>query len=118
MFSRKIACLGVFLALFMVAGLPVAAQAISGAIRGTVVDPSGAAVPQAKIMAENVGQKTMVTGTTDDSGNFVIPNLPAATYRLTVQKAGFKAFVKSGIVLNAFTNVTVGNITLAVGAVT
>ena len=97
--------------------LPLAGQTISGSISGTILDPQGAVVPLASVTARNVEQSTSVSTTTDNAGNFVFPQLLPATYALTIEKAGFKKFEQRNVVLNANTNVSVGNITLQVGAV-
>ncbi len=49
--------------LSLAAQLPPAAQTISGSITGTVLDPTGAAVPQATVTAKNTDQNTAVTTT-------------------------------------------------------
>lgn len=97
--------------------LPLAAQTISGSISGTVLDAQGAVVPQATVTATNTDQNTSVSTATDDVGRFVFPQLLPATYKLTVEKAGFKKFEQQNVVLNANTNLSVGNITLQLGPV-
>ena len=58
---------------------------------GTVTDSSGAAVPQATIHLINNATKAERTTTTNDAGQWSIPNLPPASYALRVEKEGFKS---------------------------
>jgi len=104
--------------LSLVACVPTAAQTISGSIAGTVVDSQGAAVAQATVTIRNIGQNTSTTTKTNSDGGFVVPDLPAGRYAVTVEKEGFKKFEKSEVILDAFTKLDVGTLTLQVGAVT
>jgi len=65
------------------------AQTTNGLITGTVLDPTGAAVPSATITATDVGTKGVRKATSDERGRFVIPQLPPATYSVVVSKEGF-----------------------------
>jgi hypothetical protein len=96
---------------------PVVAQTTSGSISGTVLDAQGAAVAGATVTVRSVEQNTSVSTTTDDAGRFVFLQLPPATYTLSVEKSGFMRFEKRGLILNAYTSLSVGNIPLQVGAV-
>jgi hypothetical protein len=67
-----------------------------GTITGTVMDPANAVVPNASVVAISPGSvefKTVTTGT----GNYTVPRLPPARYRLTVEAPGFKKFVQENI---------------------
>ncbi len=98
--------------------LPAAAQTIRGSISGTVVDQSGAVVQGAKVTATNVEQNVAIaTTTTDSEGNFVFPQLLPSSYKLFVEKVGFKSVTEANIVLNANTSISVGRLILTVGAV-
>jgi outer membrane receptor protein involved in Fe transport len=89
-------------AALFVAALPAWAQQSTGAIVGTVVDPTGAAVKGATIRAIDVDRGTVLTTHTDDSGSFDLPSAPAANYRVTVEAAGFQkaAYPQFALVLN------------------
>src|SRR5579871_5462048 len=56
-----------------------------GAISGTAVDSSGAAVAGAKVTAKNTGTNATVSVTTDDTGYFRIVKLTPAEYTVTVE---------------------------------
>ncbi|HUA57773.1 MAG TPA: carboxypeptidase regulatory-like domain-containing protein [Verrucomicrobiae bacterium] len=61
---------------------------------GTVSDPSGALVSQARVTMTQVGTEVKRTATTNVSGQFTIPSIPPATYRVTVEATGFKTYVQ------------------------
>ncbi|KAA6463414.1 TonB-dependent receptor [Acidobacteria bacterium AB60] len=113
--ARKLTgiCLGVLrearLLAFLVAVLAVigfcdawsGAQELSATLSGTVVDSSGAVITNATIKASLNGVNgTVRVVQSDASGNYTITNLPAGTYTVTVQTAGFQEFVAKNIVLN------------------
>ncbi len=104
-----------FLAAICAAGL--FAQDITGTIEGTVLDPTGAAVPNAKVTVTNTDRNQAVrTVTTDASGTYSAVLLPVGNYSVKSEATGFKTQVHSGIVLNA-NDVLRINITMQVGAV-
>src|SRR3989454_2268602 len=88
-----------------------------GTMGGTVVDPSGALIPGAKVTVTEVGTGLSRGATSDEQGRYVIPSLRPATYELTSENPGFSKFVQRGITLLADQNLTV-NVTLRVGGVT
>lgn len=61
----------------------------SGSISGTILDPSGAVVPNATVEIHNAVSGYDRTVTTDSKGNFVFPNVPFNPYHMTVTAAGF-----------------------------
>jgi uncharacterized membrane protein len=66
----------------------------SGALRGRVVDPSGAVVPNAVISAKSsTGQEMTATSTGD--GSYEIKGLAPGQYSISVSAKGFAAFTKS-----------------------
>jgi hypothetical protein len=94
---------------------PLSAQGLTGQISGTVVDSSGAAVPGASVNLRNAGTQLVRDVTTDSSGAFVVTDLLAGTYDVTVSLSGFKTVVQRGVVLSANERVALRTITLAVG---
>ena len=76
-------------------------QAYSSSLTGEVTDPQGAAVAGAQVELRNEATaETRVTGTTTD-GRYTFSALKPATYTLTVTSAGFQAFTRTGLVLEA-----------------
>jgi hypothetical protein len=61
----------------------------SGSISGTVLDPTGAVVPDATVEIHNPVSQYDRSTTTDKSGNFIFPNVPFNPYHLTVNASGF-----------------------------
>jgi hypothetical protein len=61
----------------------------SGSISGTVVDPSGAVVPNAGVEIRNPVSGYERTTTTDAKGNFTFSNVPYNPYHMTVTAEGF-----------------------------
>ena len=94
----------------------LSAQDISGTIGGAVLDPSGAAVPKAKITVTNTDRNQVIRETgSDESGVYSAPLLPIGNYSIKVEAPGFKTEERSGIVLNVNDNLKI-NISLQVGA--
>ena len=61
----------------------------TGNIQGTVVDPSGAAIAQAKVALENLGNHISATTTTDGEGGYRFLSLAPGSYKISVEAAGF-----------------------------
>ncbi len=76
------------------------AQQITGNIRGIVLDPSGAVVPNATVTARQPETGFVRTATTDRSGNYVVLELPVGHYRLEVAATGFQKYLQDGISLD------------------
>jgi hypothetical protein len=67
--------------------------------RGTVTDPSGSAIPGARVVLTEVDRNIPRTVTTDEGGRYFFTALPPANYGLTVEAKGFKKYVLSNIPL-------------------
>jgi len=84
------------LALFVCVGLllymPASAQSVYGSIFGTVTDSTGAAVAGATITVTDEAKGTVVTATSNGSGDYSVPHLIPDVYDLKVTLKGFKAF--------------------------
>ncbi len=74
-------------------------QETRGAIRGRVVDSSGAVVPNVSIGATNVSTNVTVSTQSNAGGNYEIPYLLPGTYRLSATLAGFKTYRRDGVEL-------------------
>ena len=93
------------------------AQTDRGIITGTITDSTGASVPEGRVVATNAATNVTHVTQTTSSGDYTVPALPVGTYQLRVEKQGFKAAVRSDIIVTAGSTVTV-NAQLEVGAVT
>jgi len=69
--------------------LPLYGQSFRGSIVGTVLDQSGAAIPNAPVVATNQGTGVARSTSTDASGNFSLPELPIGNYTVRVAVEGF-----------------------------
>jgi hypothetical protein len=76
-------------------------QAVYGSILGTITDPSGAAVPNAKITVLDQRKGTSDSTTTNDSGNYSVTHLIPDTYTVQVEGPGFKRLEFKDIIVNA-----------------
>ncbi len=75
------------------------AQSFNATISGMITDPSGAAIPGAKLTLRALSTNTTATTAAGADGLYSFPNLVAGGFELTVQAPGFKDFVQHGIVL-------------------
>ena len=80
----------ILLALICAGALTSFAQSDRGTITGTVTDPSGAAVADAKVTAVNTNTGASHETTTTSEGSYTLPELSAAPYKISVEAAGFK----------------------------
>jgi hypothetical protein len=74
-----------------------AAQTLYGTLVGNVTDPSGAAVPSAKVIAENPGTGFVREATTDERGGFQFSDLQPGAYTLRVSAPAFSTFTQTGL---------------------
>src|ERR671935_2411272 len=79
----------------------LSAQVQNGQFQGTVLDQSGAAVPNAKVTATNEGTGQKITANTNNSGFYSIPQLPVGQYKLSVEATGFKSVTAANQTVNA-----------------
>jgi Carboxypeptidase regulatory-like domain/TonB dependent receptor len=86
------------LSLFVCLNLP--AQQITGNIRGTVTDPSGAVIHGAAVTVRQAETGLSRASTTDRNGNYVLLELPIGHYSLRVTEEGFQEYVQDGITLS------------------
>ena len=86
----RFSTLMLFLATLLLLAASAIAQETTGGLQGTVKDPSGATVPNAKVVVTTstlVGEKQVVT---DTSGYYRFANLPPGNYLITVTATGFE----------------------------
>ena len=86
--------------LLMAAGA-LFAQTERATLRGTVNDPSGAVVASATVVVTEVATNVEARRvTTDENGNYEVPDLRPTVYRVGVDVAGFKKFFADGVLLD------------------
>jgi len=98
----------------LIYGVLVTAQ-VAERLSGTVTDPQGAAVPNARVVVTNDQIGRSYEAKTTERGEWVLPSLPPATYRVSVSAPGFKTAVVPGVKIEAGVPAAV-NITLELGA--
>src|SRR5439155_22960327 len=91
------------------------AQTDRGIIEGTLTDPAGAAVPNAKVQVINIDTNSTLDFFTNELGNYLAPNLPAGSYRIGVHKEGFRSVVREPVLVRAQGRVRV-DFTFQIGA--
>lgn len=97
-------------------GLPLWAQLEQATLTGRVTDPSGAVVPDVRIVARNVDTGVEVPTLSNQEGLYRIPYLHPGRYEVTAEAAGFKKSRVSGVILRVGLTTTV-DFQLEVGAV-
>src|SRR3979411_1495330 len=82
------------------------AQFTTASLSGSLLDPSGAALPEGQVTVRNVDTGFTLSIKSDAEGAFLFSRLPVGTYQLTVEKPGFTTYVQSGIQLSVNQNAT------------
>ena len=93
----------------------LSAQGLTGQISGVVTDNSGGVMPGATVTVKNVGTNLTRETVTGTDGAFVITNLLAGTFDLTVSVQGFRPYELKGVVLGATERLALQTIALEVG---
>ena len=73
--------------------LPAGAQTSTAEVLGTVMDSSGAAVPNAKVVITAADTGFIREAATDSTGNYILTSIPAGTYTLSAEATGFRKLV-------------------------
>src|SRR5499426_287442 len=95
------ACAAFLLVVF--ASVSLWAQA-TAQISGTVKDQSGAVLPGVEVTATQTDTGIARTTVTNETGSYVLSNLPTGPYRVEAALAGFRTFVQTGVQLQVNTN--------------
>ncbi len=75
-------------------------QIKSGVITGTVVDPSGAAIPGASVAVVNQETNVAMQTVTDDTGNFTVPYLAPGLYTVNADAVGFASYSQTNVTVS------------------
>jgi outer membrane receptor for ferrienterochelin and colicin len=75
----------------------------NGQFTGTVTDPTGAAIANAKITVTNPATDLNLSTTTNSSGNYTVKEVPPGVYKIAVEAPGFKTVSNAGVTANAGT---------------
>ena len=90
-------------------------QATTAELSGTVQDASGAVVPGAQVIANNIATNIAHSTVSEKSGHYVLSQLPPGDYTLTVEAKGFSKLVQTGLNLQVNQQAQL-DLTLKVGA--
>jgi hypothetical protein len=87
--------------LFVASFTPVLrAQSTSASLAGRVTDPSKARIAGAKVVAINAGTNVSDEATTNAAGEYYLRSLVPGTYRIEVEKPGFKKLIRADVILH------------------
>src|SRR5215813_12440781 len=76
------------------------AQSTNASITGRITDPSHALITDAKVAVISLGTNAHYETTTNDSGEYYLANLPPDSYRIEIEKPGFKKLIKPNVILH------------------
>ena len=88
------------LAVFSLSSMPVMAQETRATLSGTVADQSGSALPDARVSLTNVETGIASSTQSNEAGQYRFLFVNPGAYRLTAEKAGFRTYVREGIVVS------------------
>src|SRR6266568_2260346 len=113
---RRIAT-GMAIAVFLVFGNTTArAQSNAATLTGTVVDPTGAVIRDAKITITDEASGVTHTTRSDDRGAFSLVGIPVATYDVQVSAPGFNSLLRKGVAVHINDQLELKGIALTVAA--
>ena len=97
---KSVAITFVFLAVFFLAAPAWTQTANTGLVLGTVTDPAGAVVPDAKVQLNNIDTNETKEMTTTSAGQYTFPGVAPGKYKVTITKSGFATFVVSNLTVD------------------
>ena len=106
--------LTLFVVLLFLFSARLLAQSDSATLSGRITDATGAVIEGAQIVVGNDGTGFKATTLSNESGVYVVPDLHPGTYKVTVNKTGFRQVILTGLVLNVQDALS-QNFTLAIG---
>ncbi len=109
---KRLALFALMIAVF--AAIGAQAQLSTASLSGTVADPTGAVVPNAKITLTQTDTNFVRIATSKADGTYHEEFLPVGPYKISVVAAGFKTLQRSGVVLAVMQDATL-DLTLALG---
>ena len=103
-----------FSALFLLISVPLFAQSYHGEVRGLITDPSQAVISGAKVTLIDEARHVTRAAVSDGAGIYIFSRVDPASYKVSVEGAGFKRFERGGIEVGTQQSVTV-DVSLEVG---
>jgi hypothetical protein len=105
----------IVLPLILAASGPARAQVVAGSASGSVVDPTGAVVPDVQITATSAETKEQVQTKSDTAGLFRLNGLPVGSYTVEFVKQGFAKLLMGHVAISAGADLGLGNVTIQLG---
>src|SRR5437867_10795825 len=97
---KRLICSSVLLGfLFFSLACAVLLAQSTAQVNGTVKDQTGAVLPGVEVTATQTATGLTRSVVTDETGSYILINLPVGPYRLQADLPGFRSFVQTGIVL-------------------
>src|SRR5437588_396110 len=92
--SRRSGYVALFI--FLVCAVPAFSQEFRASITGQVIDPSGAPIPNAKVVVLNIERNVTSGAISNSSGRYLVQFLYPGSYAVSVDHPGFKPFTQRG----------------------
>ena len=96
--------------------VPAWSQSSSGTMSGTVTDPSGAVIPNANVVLQDMATGVETVTVSNGTGFFSFSAVSTGTYKLTVKAEGFTTWQATGLIEHQGENHNVPNIVLPIGS--
>jgi len=90
------------------------AQTVLGTVLGTVRDSQGAVIADAQVSIKNIGTGVVWSATTNDLGQYYVPNVAVGSYQVTASRTSFKTEMQTEVVVTVGASITV-NFDLDIG---
>lgn len=116
MTSSKLQTLLLSVVLILTSSFSLHGQSTYGTVDGSVTDPSGAALTDAKVTLTNTGTQEKHTQVTGGQGSYQFVNVIPGEYRLDIEKSGFKHFGRTNVTVQVQQDTHI-DATLTVGQV-
>ena len=117
-FRRTFRALSVASSVILLAAATAAAQSVSGSVSGTVIDQSNQVIPGATVTLLDELTGTSRTTQTNQTGAFVLSSVQPGRYTVRIEMSGFSTFERKNINLPANERLSLGTVTMAIGALT
>jgi len=93
----RVVCTAIIVCLAVVG---LRAQSTNASLTGRVTDSSKAVIADARVTVINTSTRVHHEGITNETGSYYVTNLPPGTYRIEVEKLGFKAVITANVILH------------------
>ncbi len=115
--SRRSFCTSVYLIALALSCGVIRGQFVTGTVSGRILDPSGNVVAGAPISLTSDTTGDARQTSSNEAGAFTFPAVPPGAYSIKIETQGFQTYQRTGLVVSANERVSVGDITLTLGAV-